>query len=69
MISLPLKLGFLASGGGSSALAIVEAIGRGDLEAEARLMVSNRRECPALAWAETGRTDGLGPRATSAPLR
>ncbi|HEX7943644.1 MAG TPA: formyltransferase family protein [Phenylobacterium sp.] len=51
MLSQPLRLGFLASGGGSSAHAIVEAIGRGDLAAEARLLVSNRREAPALAWA------------------
>lgn len=47
---MPLKLGFLASGGGSSARAIVEAIGRG-LPAEARLLVSNKRDAPALAWA------------------
>jgi phosphoribosylglycinamide formyltransferase-1 len=29
----------------------VDAIARGDLAAEARLLVSNRREAPALAWA------------------
>jgi phosphoribosylglycinamide formyltransferase-1 len=44
-------LGFLASGGGSSARAIVNAIGAGVLPAEARLMVSNNKSAPALEWA------------------
>jgi phosphoribosylglycinamide formyltransferase-1 len=47
----PLKLGFLASGNGTSARAIVNAIRVGDLAAEARLMVSNMRKAGALAWA------------------
>jgi phosphoribosylglycinamide formyltransferase-1 len=51
MISLPLKLGFLASGNGSSARAIVAAIGAGDLAAEARLLVSNNKSAPALQFA------------------
>lgn len=51
-----LKLGFLASGNGSSARAICAAIRCGELAAEARLLVSNRREAKALAWA---RADGL----------
>lgn len=51
MISLPMKLGFLASGNGSSARAIVAAITTGGLAAEARLMVSNKREAPALEFA------------------
>ena len=51
MISRPLKLGFLASGNGSSARAIVAAIKAGDLAAEARLLVSNNRNAPALAFA------------------
>jgi len=51
VISRPLKLGFLASGNGSSAAAIVGAIAAGKLAAEARLLVSNRRNCPALDWA------------------
>ncbi len=46
----PFRLGFLASGGGSSARAIVEAIAAG-LPAEARVLVSNRRDAPALVWA------------------
>ena len=51
MISRPLKLGFLASGNGSSARAILAAIKAGELAAEARLMVSNNRHAPALAFA------------------
>ena len=47
----PLKLGFLASGNGTSARAIVNAIGGGELAAEARLMVSNQRKAAALDWA------------------
>lgn len=52
MISQLLKLGFLASGNGSSALAIVSAIRAGELAAEPRLLVSNKRNAPAFAWAE-----------------
>lgn len=48
----PLKIGFLASGNGSSAEAVVAAIRSGDLWAEARLLVSNKRNAPAFAWAE-----------------
>jgi len=50
--SQPLKLGFLASGGGSSARAIVAAIEAGELDAEARLLVSNMKSAEALAFAE-----------------
>lgn len=56
MICPLLKIGFLASGNGSSALAIFGAIQSGDLAAEARLLVSNRRDSNALAWA---RSSGL----------
>jgi phosphoribosylglycinamide formyltransferase-1 len=56
VISQPLKLGFLASGGGSSARAIVEAIKTGALAAEARLMVGNNRSAAAFDWA---RAEGL----------
>ncbi len=52
MISRPLKLGFLASGGGSSARAIIEAVRAGALDAEARLLVSNKKDAPALAMAQ-----------------
>lgn len=51
MVKQTLKLGFLASGNGSSAEAIVDAIQTGSLTAEARLLVTNRRKSPALAWA------------------
>ncbi|HEX3888997.1 MAG TPA: formyltransferase family protein [Phenylobacterium sp.] len=51
MISLPLKLGFLASGNGSSARAIVAAIRAGELAAEPRLLVSNNRSAAALTFA------------------
>ena len=53
--SPPLKIGFLASGNGSSAIAVIRAIRRGRLAAEARLLVSNKRDAPALsAAAEAG---------------
>ena len=51
MIAQPLKLGFLASGNGSSARAIIAAIRAGDLAAEPRVLVSNNRNAPALAFA------------------
>ena len=46
-----LKLGFLASRNGSSMRAIMGAIEAGELAAEARLVVSNRREAEALSFA------------------
>lgn len=52
MISPRLKLGFLASNNGSSMQAVVQAIEAGALAAEARLVVSNKRETAALAFAE-----------------
>ena len=51
MIPQRLKLGFLASGNGTSARAIVNAIKACELAAEARLMVSNNRAAPALDFA------------------
>lgn len=51
MITSPLKIGFLASGNGSSARAIIDAIQSGKLAAEARLLVSNRKDAPALHFA------------------
>jgi phosphoribosylglycinamide formyltransferase-1 len=51
VITQRLKLGFLASNNGSSLRAILAAIESGSLAAEARLVVSNRREAPALAFA------------------
>ncbi|WP_304171474.1 phosphoribosylglycinamide formyltransferase [Phenylobacterium aquaticum] len=51
MIKPSLKLGFLASRNGSSLRAIVAAIRAGTLDAQARLVVSNNRAAPALAFA------------------
>ncbi|TAL37152.1 MAG: phosphoribosylglycinamide formyltransferase [Phenylobacterium sp.] len=48
---MTLRLGFLASGNGSSAEAIVDAIAAGRLDAEARLVVSNKKSCAAFDWA------------------
>jgi phosphoribosylglycinamide formyltransferase-1 len=45
-----LKLGFLASHGGSSMKAIAAAIGDGRLDAEVRLVVSNNADSPALQF-------------------
>ena len=46
-----IRLGFLASNNGSSLRAVVAAIEAGELEAEAALVVSNRRAAPALEFA------------------
>jgi phosphoribosylglycinamide formyltransferase-1 len=51
LISRPLKIGFLASGNGSSARAILAAIRAGELAAEPRLIVSNNKSAAALAFA------------------
>jgi phosphoribosylglycinamide formyltransferase-1 len=48
-----LKIGFLASGNGSSARAVTDAIHAGALNAEARLLVVNTRKASALEWAES----------------
>ena len=42
-----LKLGFLASHGGSSMLAILDAIAAGELHAEARILIANNADCAA----------------------
>ncbi|MET0183813.1 MAG: phosphoribosylglycinamide formyltransferase [Caulobacterales bacterium] len=46
-----MKLAFLASNNGSSMRAIVAAIRTGELDAEARLIVSNKKDAPALSFA------------------
>ena len=51
MINSSVNLGFLSSGNGSSARAIVAAIEAGALDARACLMVSNKKDAPALAFA------------------
>jgi phosphoribosylglycinamide formyltransferase-1 len=51
VITQQIKLGFLASRNGSSARGILTAIAGGNLNAEARLLVSNNKAAPALAMA------------------
>ncbi len=46
-----MRLAFLASNNGSGMRAVVRAIEAGDLEAEVVLVISNRREAPALTFA------------------
>lgn len=46
-----MNLAFLASNNGSSARAVIAAIEAGDLPARARLVVSNRKAAPVLAYA------------------
>src|ERR1700679_3587274 len=45
------KLGFLASLNGYGMRAIVKAIEAGELDAEARILITHRRGAPALAFA------------------
>ena len=63
MLSRPLRLGFLASRRGSSLRAIVDAIAAGELEAEARIVISNNADAEALDFA---RDRGLSWRHVSA---
>jgi len=46
-----IRLGFLASNNGTSMRAIVDAIEAGELDAQAALVVSNRKDSTALAFA------------------
>jgi phosphoribosylglycinamide formyltransferase-1 len=46
-----LKIGFLASGSGSSARAITAALAAGELSGEVRLMISNNKSAAALEFA------------------
>lgn len=48
---MTIKLGFLASHGGSSMRAIVQAIATGELDAEPRVVISNNSKAPALLFA------------------
>lgn len=59
MTTQRLVLGFLASGNGSSAQTIVQAIEAGTLAADARLMVSNIKTAPALDFARAHGIDAL----------
>lgn len=54
-----LKLGFLASGAGSSARAILAAIQAGTLDAEARVLVSNNKSAQALEFARQQGVESL----------
>ena len=63
LVSTPLRLGTLASHGGSSLRAIVAAIRAGELDAEARLVISNNADCPAVQFAKS---EGLAWRHISA---
>ena len=61
-----MKLGFLASNSGSSLRAIVGAIEAGELEAEARIVISNKAGAPALDFAaEHGISNRVIPTAKS----
>ncbi len=51
MTRRPLNIGFLASHGGSSMRAIVEAIASGRLNGSARVVISNNADSPALLFA------------------
>ena len=51
-----IKLGVLISGNGSNLQAIIDAILRGDLKAEVRLVISNRADAPGL---ERARRHGI----------
>ena len=48
---MSVKLGVLASGRGSNFLAIADAIARGELDAEVVLLISDRKNAPALELA------------------
>ena len=51
MTAQPLNIGFLASHGGSSMRAIVDAIASGALKGSVRIVISNNAESPALLFA------------------
>jgi phosphoribosylglycinamide formyltransferase-1 len=51
---LPLRLGFLASHGGSNLQAILDAIESGQIPAQACVVICNNSEAPALARAAAG---------------
>jgi phosphoribosylglycinamide formyltransferase-1 len=55
----PLRLGFLASHGGSNLQAILDAVGDGSLPAEARVVISNNSAATALERARKAGVDAL----------
>jgi phosphoribosylglycinamide formyltransferase-1 len=62
-----IKLAFLASNNGSSFRAVVGAIEAGELDASARLVVSNRKAAPALDFAREHRIKALWIPTTADP--
>ena len=69
MVNKPLKVGFLASGNGSSARAIGAAIAGGELDAQARLLVGKRRStlyCSTLVGEAV--VDGCGLQLDAQPI-
>ena len=63
LLTKPIRIGFLASHGGSSMRAILAAIGSGALEAKGVLAISNNADSPAL---EAAQAAGLATRHISA---
>jgi phosphoribosylglycinamide formyltransferase 1 len=55
----PLRLGVLISGGGTNLQAILDAVASGKLEAEVRLVISNRPKAGGLERAERAGVPGL----------
>ena len=55
LLTKPIRIGFLASHGGSSMRAILAAIGSGALEAKGVLAISNNADSPALEAAQAAR--------------
>lgn len=48
-----LKIGVMASGGGSNFKAIIDRIGEGDLEAQCKFLITNNAGCGAVGYANT----------------
>ena len=57
----PLRLGVLISGSGTNLQAIIDAIGRGELKAEIRLVISNRADAYGLERARQAGNPDAGP--------
>ncbi len=66
MAATALNIGFLASHGGSSMRAIVDAIASGALAGSARIVISNNADSPALSFARERRIPTQHISATSA---
>ena len=55
----PVNLGVLVSGRGSNLQAIQKAIVSGSLDAEVRVVISNKKQAPGLEWARTQGLNGV----------